>query len=222
MNVNSLIEDIIGEDKPVAAMNRKERDRQLRKADILRAAERIFALKGYHDATIQDIAKEAQYATGTVYLYFKDKEELYFSLFEQKMRGLFLILKKDISSVKDAKSRIQIFIRDNLVFFEKNSDFFKIVLLESNKIQAIRGRKLSNSEIILRHKDFVAELIKSAQEHGLIKEDYPARQVAEVLVAILMSVVFDWLRDGLKQQKSLTDMTDFILNIFLSGAGRHR
>ena len=65
--------------------NRKERDRQLRRTDILRASEHVFAQKGYDNATMQDIAKEAQYATGTVYLYFKDKEALYFSLLEEKI-----------------------------------------------------------------------------------------------------------------------------------------
>lgn len=61
----------------MAAFNRKERDLLLRKTDILKAAERVFALKGYDKATIQDIAKEAEYAPGTLYLYFKDKWSLF-------------------------------------------------------------------------------------------------------------------------------------------------
>ena len=67
-------------------LTRKERDRQLREQDILRAAEHVFATQGYHQATLQDIAKEAQYATGTIYLYFKDKEVLYLALLERKIQ----------------------------------------------------------------------------------------------------------------------------------------
>jgi len=58
----------------MSALSRKERDRRLRQEDILKTAEHIFAIKGYHEASIQDIAKEAQYAVGTVYLYFKTKK----------------------------------------------------------------------------------------------------------------------------------------------------
>jgi AcrR family transcriptional regulator len=59
------------------SLDRKERDRRLRESDILKAAEHVFATKGYHKAAISDIAQEAQYAVGTIYLYFKNKQELY-------------------------------------------------------------------------------------------------------------------------------------------------
>ncbi|MFO1492115.1 MAG: helix-turn-helix domain-containing protein [Kiritimatiellia bacterium] len=53
--------------------NRKERDRQVRQDDFLSAAERLFAEKGYHHAAMEDIAKAAGYATGTIYRYFKSR-----------------------------------------------------------------------------------------------------------------------------------------------------
>ena len=53
-------------------LSRKERDRLRRKSDILNAAEYVFVLKGCDKATMQNIAKKAEYSTGTVYLYFKD------------------------------------------------------------------------------------------------------------------------------------------------------
>jgi len=85
------------------SLTRKERDRQLRRSDILDAAGRIFARSGFENATIQDIAKEAQYAAGTVYLYFKDKESLYFSLLEEKLADIISLVKKKTSTVSDAR-----------------------------------------------------------------------------------------------------------------------
>ncbi len=77
MNIYSLNPEKTENSVP-ALLGRKERYRFLRKTDIIRAAEHVFALKGFHKATIQDIARQAQYATGTVYLYFEDKNSLYF------------------------------------------------------------------------------------------------------------------------------------------------
>jgi len=87
----------------MAVLSRKERDRQLRRSDILKAAEHIFALKGYHKATIRNIAKEAQYAIGTVYLHFKDKDALYFALLDEKMKSLLFIFEERIKQEKEAK-----------------------------------------------------------------------------------------------------------------------
>ncbi|TAM39648.1 TetR/AcrR family transcriptional regulator, partial [bacterium] len=102
MNVNSLIEDKFITERPETSLSRRERDKLLRRRDILRAAEHVFALKGYYEATMQDIARDAQYATGTVYLYFKDKESLYFSLVERKYSDLLAILKERTSVARAA------------------------------------------------------------------------------------------------------------------------
>mgnify|MGYP000970468407 FL=1 len=89
----------------MAILSRKERDRQLRRSDIFKAAEHVFALKGYHKATIRDIAKEAQYGTGTVYLHFKNKDTLYFALLEEKLKCLLALIKEKVGQVKDAKKK---------------------------------------------------------------------------------------------------------------------
>ena len=102
----------------MAAFDRKERDKLLRQSDILKAAEHVFATKGYHKATIQDIAEEAQYAVGTIYLHFKDKEVLYLDLIERKMANLISEVKKEVNKTKDAKEKSVIIIIVDL-FFEK-------------------------------------------------------------------------------------------------------
>ena len=102
------------------SLNRKERDKQLRRADILKAAEHVFAKKGYGRATMQDIAKEAQYATGTVYLYFEDKESLYFSLLEGKISSMMSIIKKKHRKLKTPEK--------NLIYgYTKACSFLKII-----------------------------------------------------------------------------------------------
>jgi len=221
MNVNSLIEDKFIMDGRAASLSRRERDKLLRRQDILRAAEHVFALKGYYEATMQDIAKEAQYATGTVYLYFKDKEDLYFSLVEHKYRDLLAILKKRTSAVQGAKEKLGIFIYEKLSFFERNQDFFRIFVSEGNKSQAIKMGRFHKLSVIKQHREFVTDLVKFGQEQRLIRSDFSAKQIGDVLIPIFMSVVFNWLKEEPKGAKNLSRMSGFILDMFLNGAGRN-
>lgn len=222
MNVNSLIEDKFITDTQDLTLSRRERDRLLRQADILRAAEHVFALKGYYEATMQDIAKEAQYATGTVYLYFKDKEGLYFSLLEHKYRDLLTILKEETAKAQGARQRLEIFIREKLSFFERNRDFFRIFVSEGNKSQAIKVGRFHKLSVVGQHREFVSQLVKFAQEQQVIRSDFSPKQIADILIPIFMSVVFNWLKEESKGAKNLSRMSGFILDIFLNGAGKNK
>ncbi len=222
MNVNSLIEDKFITENPELSLSRRERDRLLRRRDILRAAEHVFALKGYYEATMQDIAKEAQYATGTVYLYFKDKEALYFSLVEHKYRDLLAILRERTSRAQGAKQKLEIFVQEKLSFFERNQDFFRIFVSEGNKSQSIKVGRFHKLSVIKQHREFVAELVKLGQEERLIRSDFSPKQIADILIPIFMSVVFNWLKEESKGARNLSRMSGFILEMFLNGAGKNK
>ena len=222
MNVNSLIEDEFINDRVELSLSRRERDRLLRRRDILRAAEHVFALKGYYEATMQDIAKEAQYATGTVYLYFKDKEALYFSLVEHKYRDLLAILRERTSRAQGAKQKLEIFVQEKLSFFERNQDFFRIFVSEGNKSQSIKVGRFHKLSVIKHHRQFVAELVKLGQEERLIRSDFSHKQIADILIPIFMSVVFNWLKEESKGARNLSRMSGFILEMFLNGAGKNK
>ncbi len=196
---------------------RKERDRQLRKSDILTAAEHVFALNGYEKATIQDIAKEAQYATGTVYLYFKDKESLYLYLVEEKIASIMSICREETAKVDDATRKLEIYIKETLNFFEKNRDFFRIFVLEKSKHQWTIDRKLSKSPALTNKLKLVAELIKTSQDQGVIRKDLNAEQVADILMAILSTIIFGWLNGEMKETAHLSDMAEYVADIFLKG-----
>jgi len=218
MNVNSLIEGKFIMERPRQSLSRRDRDKLLRQADILRAAGHVFALKGYYEATMQDIAKEAQYATGTVYLYFKDKDALYFSLFEEKFKDLLCILKAETAKAADAKSKFEIFVLEKLSFFERNQDFFRIFVSESSKFQAMKASKYSKSSVLTQHRELINELIKGGQKQRIIRSDFGFAQIADIFTSLFIAVVFDWLRDGPKSAKNPKQMSSFILEMFFNGA----
>ncbi len=195
--------------------SRKERDRQLRRADIYKAAEHIFAIKGYHKATIRDIAKQAQYAIGTVYLYFKDKDALYLSLFEEKMKGLLSVVEGKMSAAKDAKRRLEIFIRELLAYFEENLDFFRIFVSEADRLLVeVRLRKTPIGRSL---EECLTGIIKQAQNEKIISKDFDPDQVVDVFINIMKTVVLDWFKSPRREKVSLVSQSDLILRYLLKG-----
>src|SRR5450755_4583040 len=77
-----------GSKKPRKTEGRRAREKAQRRQAILSAAERVFAVHGFDTATIEQIAQQAEYATGTIYLYFKDKNALYASLLANKLSAM--------------------------------------------------------------------------------------------------------------------------------------
>nr|HNX81124.1 TetR/AcrR family transcriptional regulator [Candidatus Omnitrophota bacterium]HPT07265.1 TetR/AcrR family transcriptional regulator [Candidatus Omnitrophota bacterium] len=202
----------------MTTLSRKERDRQLRRSDILTAAEHLFALKGYYKATIRDIAKEAQYATGTVYLHFKDKYALYFALLEDKMKSLLSIVKDRIGQEPDAQKKLEIFVREGLGFFEKNQDFFRIFISERNEL--FSGRKILRSPIGLQLQEYTTSLIKEAQKEGVVSADFDPGQISEVFISIIKTILIKWLVDKEGKNENLVDLSDVVLKLFFYGVVR--
>jgi len=204
----------------MSVLSRKERDKLLRKADILRASEHIFALRGYDKATMQDIAKRAQYATGTVYLYFKDKSALYCSLLEEKMRYLLSTIKDKIASAKDSREKLGIFLEEELDFFKVNKDFFRILVSENNGARFIIGFRISNSCVFREYSEYVSELIKITQQQGLIRNDLYPNQIIDIFRSIFASVIIDWFKKEPQEYRDSKEMSCFILDMLLNGIGQ--
>src|SRR5438445_4179235 len=109
---------------------RRQRERLQRRLDIFRAAERVFANKNYHEASIEEIARAAEYGTGTVYLYFKDKEALYIELFEEKVGELYAHVRDRVGDEEHPVAALGRLIQARMEFFERNRAFFQIYMRE--------------------------------------------------------------------------------------------
>lgn len=109
-------------------LNRKERERLRHRGEILVAAERIFALKGYHAATVEEIAKEAEFAIGTLYSLFKGgKEELYARVIENQVQQ-FVTGFEAVKAIEDPAEAIAAVIRLRLTHFDEHREFVRIAL----------------------------------------------------------------------------------------------
>ncbi|MBA7620523.1 Fatty acid metabolism regulator protein [subsurface metagenome] len=198
-------------------LSRKERERLARKREILEAAQRVFAQKGFHQATIDEIAKEAELAKGTIYLYFKNKRELFYSLVEEKTEYLMNLIRKEAKKKEGPVEKLSAITRHQLGFYEANRDFFKIITSESSRFELglkdeLRKRIMDR---YLKYIDVVARVIEEGIKEGRFKA-LDAKKVAATLRGIIDALAFQWMLS--KEKESLVSNAPLIMELFLSGA----
>src|SRR2546422_10243273 len=104
---------------------------------ILAAAERVFAKRGFFAARVSEIAKDAGVADGTIYLYFKSKDDVLTSLFEDRMSRLLEVMRAEVALLSRADSRVRRIIELQLGLLEGERDLAEVVtvnLRQSSKL----------------------------------------------------------------------------------------
>ena len=198
---------------------RKERDKLLRKKDILEAAERVFAKKGFHKATMNDIAKESQYAVGTIYLYFKDKESLYFNLMESKMKDMKYMVRKSVEESEDS-DKLRVLIKCYLETFKKNKDFFKIFFSEFRFREHAENEKFNKAHIkgFMKGIEYIAQIMESYKKQGIIRNDVNSWETANLVSGMINATVFYWIYNN--KECNVDNQVDFICNMVFNGVGK--
>lgn len=198
-------------------LSRKERDKQLRRSDILKAAEHVFASKNYHNATIKDIALQAQYATGTVYLYFKDKQALYKALLDEKLNDLLLKIKTSIKNLQNPMDQLKTFISISMDHFKANADFFRIILLEENKNIA-NDCKNAPSQAEDQFLSIVIPFIQKAQKQKVISSKYESTLLSSLFIASIRTVVTHYIHNSADPINNSQDLSSIVYDFFLNGS----
>jgi AcrR family transcriptional regulator len=119
----------------VGIAERKEREKEQRKNDIVDAAERVFFKKGHEEATMDDVAEEAELSKGTLYLYFKNKEDLYLAIHLRGNRILYSIFESAVKNETLGIEKTRAIGKAYVEFFNKYPDYFNAMLyFESREI----------------------------------------------------------------------------------------
>lgn len=110
------------------AMSRKERERERHREEMLEAAERVFARKGYRDATIEEIAQESEFAVGTVYNLFNNKWDLYSQVVERIARDATAQVQERVLCEPDPVKAVGQLVEIRLMQLEHHRGFFRVFL----------------------------------------------------------------------------------------------
>jgi AcrR family transcriptional regulator len=200
-------------------ISRKEREYLVHREEILSAAEKVFAAKGFFPTTMSDIARKAEFGTGTLYKYFKSKEELYFTLIDEKVEEVNRLVKTELSQKTLAIERIRKVLGLQFEFIERNRDFFRIYISERNRfewtVKDDLGKGLHEKMVTYIH--ILAEVMRQGIKEGEFKAMNPM-DLAHAWVGMVNSFVFEWLIS--REDYPLISKLDTVLEIFLGGVQR--
>ena len=197
--------------------SRKEKEYLTRRTDILKAAESLFAEKGFHGATMADLAAQSEFSVGTLYKFFGSKEEVYSILILERLDLFHLQLETEVSQHSAGLMQIRVLIEACLRFFQENREFFKILIQERSTLELSVGAALAEE---LRKKylttiGIVERVMKKAIQKGDLQPLNP-QDLAYALVGILNS--FSQHSILFPQPGDLLSKVPFIQDLFLKGA----
>ena len=199
---------------------RKEREFNLRRAEILEQAEKIFAAKGYHNTTVAEIAGASGFAVGTLYQFFESKAQLYTVMLTEKLNRMYSGIREAVAVEADTIQKIECLVASQFRFIENNAEFFSIFirgdhLSLSEGSAALRKRMVADYAV---HVSFTEEVLRDGIRAGILKETDP-RMMAAVLTGIVNSCASRWL--AMMEGASLMSTIPFVVDIFLEGVRKN-
>jgi TetR/AcrR family fatty acid metabolism transcriptional regulator len=184
-----------------------------KRAAIIRAAIRVFAHNGYFNSKVADIAREAGVADGTVYLYFKSKEEILHSIFDRSVDEAVADARKQLDAISDPREKLRQIARLHLERLGADRDLAVVFQVE------LRGSTKFMEEFSAAGFAEYLALIRSAfeegQRAGVFRADLNAKIVAKILFGALDEMATNWILSP--RRYKLAPMADQVLDILLNG-----
>lgn len=184
-----------------------------KRAAILRAAISVFARCGYFNSKVADIAREAGVADGTVYLYFKSKEEILHSIFDRSVEEALGAARKRVARLSDPREKLRQIAHMHLERLGADRDLAVVFQVE------LRGSTKFMEEFsaagFAEYLALIRSTFEEGQRAGLFRADLNARVVAKVLFGALDEMATNWILS--KRRYKLAPMADQVLDIFLNG-----
>jgi TetR/AcrR family fatty acid metabolism transcriptional regulator len=180
---------------------------------ILLAAIRVFARNGFFNSKVADVAREAGVADGTVYLYFKNKDDLLVSIFNHTLDEAFETARKEIDSAADPGEKLLKIARLHLSLFGKDRNLaivFQVELRQSTKFM----EQFSTSKLN-QYFGFIRTVIEEGQRQGIFRTNIQPQIVAKILYGALDEMVTNWVLS--RKEYNLTAMAEPVIEIFLNG-----
>jgi AcrR family transcriptional regulator len=201
---------------PVAGKTKQEVLSQFRCAEILEAARRIFAKKGFADATMDEIAAATGLAKGTLYLYFKSKRDVYLKTLQHGNTELLKHVETDMLAAAGPRAKIRALISTRVKYAEVNRDFYKIYLAVFSGI----------SHPASINKEFRAFHLQQAQALEQVLRDGVGRgEIRQLDIAAAAFTIQDMARSLISRRllglsrKNVEEDIDFVCDLIWKGIG---
>jgi TetR/AcrR family fatty acid metabolism transcriptional regulator len=180
---------------------------------ILRAATLVFARNGYFNAKVSDIAGEAGIADGTVYLYFKSKEEILHSIFDRAMEKFIAEAKEELAKLSTPQEKIQRIAQLHLERLGADRDsaiVFQVELRGSTKFM-----EEFSAAGLAKYLDLIRRTFEEGQKAGAFRRSLNAKVCTKMLYGALDEMATNWILS--KKTYPLAPMADVVLDVFFDG-----
>jgi len=187
----SDLENIMALITPMITIQTNLPETELNKSSkILWSAERVFAEKGYHQATITDIARLANVAEGTVYEYFKNKEDLLFSIPEHRFKNHVNRL-NEVFEIRTPLRKLRRLIRYHFLLYMTQRDFLKVFLLHVQLNRGFYGSPVY--ETFRKYTEVIQLVIEEGKKDGSIRLDVNPRVFRNLFLGAFSHMALRWL-----------------------------
>ncbi len=181
---------------------------------IIHAATKVFAKKGFFNARISDIAKEAKVADGTIYLYFNNKFDILISVFEEEIGNLIEQVQKLLASEDDPRKKLKIFVTKHLTVMKKNKNLAEVIQIELRQsaklIKDYRNNKFSE------YVNIISSIIKLGQEQNIYRASIRPGIAKRAFFGALDEISRIWTV-GVATEYTVEETVQQVLEIFLCG-----
>jgi TetR/AcrR family transcriptional regulator, fatty acid metabolism regulator protein len=183
---------------------------------ILKAATGVFARRGFFQSQVADVARAAGIAAGTVYLYFRSKDELLVSIFERTMRETLAEGEATIGEVKEPRERLRRIARLHLERMGRDRDLavvFQVELRQSTKFM-----ERFSSTYLRDYLGIIRDTFAEGQRTGTFRQDFNPTIAAKALFGALDEMATNWILT--QRSYPLASQADEVIDLFLNGVSR--
>jgi TetR/AcrR family transcriptional regulator, fatty acid metabolism regulator protein len=182
---------------------------------LLRAAIETFAARGFFNAQVADVARTAGVAAGTVYLYFRGKDDLLISVFEKTMREAIATGREHIARLSDPLAQLRTIVGLHLDRMSRDRNLaivFQIELRQSTKFM-----ERFSATHLREYLGIIRDVIARGQTQGVFRKELNPTLAAKLLFGMLDEMATNWILS--KRRYSLAAEADAIVDLFVNGVG---
>lgn len=204
--------------QPRKGRSSRARRAKARKAQILEAAQQVFAQNGYHEATISDVARTAGISDATVYEYFSSKEEILFTIPVEPTHRVIETLESQLKYVRGASNKIRSCVYHFLSFYQDHPDYAWVVLVTLRE-----NRKFFDTETfqkIRSGQQVIVDILEEGIASGELRPEIDSDLARVTLNGAIDYLVFRWLVRG--QTWDLLEQVDPLTDLLIGGLGTGR
>ena len=182
---------------------------------ILEASVNVFADHGFHQSTVSQIAKKAGVADGTIYLYFKNKEDILVQIFNYKTKQIFERFREVVDSADNPIEKLRNLIRRHLQEFQQDRNLAVVYLAETRQINRVMEDQIKIMSKM--YFDLVAEILEQGQQDGNFRKVLHLGLVKRHILGSVDEVISTWLHAD--DNYDLVSMADPLVDLFINGIG---